>query len=69
MKAEIKEVPIEDNIASPLEPAIVLDVSEDSFDAVWNYLEKAGFGLRNWEDKKIIVYAKKHRKIKKVGKK
>jgi len=66
MQAEIKEVYTENNPLSSFEPAIVLDVPEDSFDAVWDYLERAGFRLRNWEDKKIIVYAKKHRKIKKM---
>ena len=59
MEAEIKKVHFEDNLLSPLVPAIVLDVPEDSFDAVWDFLEKAGFILRNWENRQIIVYAKK----------
>jgi len=57
MIAEIKEVNLEDDMGSDLELAIVLSVSEDVFQPVWEVLEKAGFILRNWEDSEIIVYS------------
>jgi len=41
MKAEIKKVGIEDDPISPLVIAIVLDVEEDYFQAVWDCLEKS----------------------------
>jgi hypothetical protein len=39
--------------------SIVLSPSNDTFEAVWEALERAGFVLRNWEDRQIIVYANK----------
>ena len=57
MKATIKEVHLEDNPSSDLEWAIVLDVGEDNFGPMWKCLEDSGFILRNWEDRKIIVYS------------
>ena len=61
MEAKISKAHTQDNLSSPLVPAIILDPSEDSFDAVWDFLERAGFELRNWEHRQIIVYAKKYK--------
>jgi len=62
MEAKISRVHREDNFSSPLIPAIILTPPEEVFDAVWDFLERAGFILRNWEDKEIVVYAEKSSK-------
>jgi len=57
--AEIKEVSVEALEVKDLQVGIVLNVPKDSYYAVYKTLEDAGFVLRNWIDKEIIIYAKK----------
>lgn len=59
MEAEIKKVHIEDDIVSDVVMVIVLEPSKDTFDAIFETLEKAGFILRNREDRQIIIYSTK----------
>jgi hypothetical protein len=62
MNAKIQEVNIDDNPTTEIETAIVLEVRKEDFFPIWKTLEIAGFILRNWEDREIIVYSPKTKK-------
>ena len=57
MEARIQKTHREDNSFSPLVMSIVLTPRGDTYWAIVETLERAGFVIRVWENREIIVYS------------
>jgi len=65
MRAEVRKVAMKDDPMNPFVIAIVLDVEEYCFNVIWHCLKRAGFKLKNWRNKQIVVYTNKKQNEKK----